>query len=270
MSNRLAGQAGGRARVSGAPHDTLAGTGGEPAMTRTPGRDDGPAAPPPAITELQAATGQHIQVEPDLRARVRAGDPDAFGMLFDQHAGAVYGYAVRLTGDRSAAEDVVSLTFLEAWRRHRGVHPEGDSLRPWLLGIAVNVSRNVSRAARRHQAALGRLPRPADVPDFPDALAARLDDAARLDAVRAALATLRRPEREVLALRVGSGMDYAAAAGVLGVPVGTVRSRLSRARRRLQRAADESLRRASEPPGAAGQVPDSRPPAARSPQERTR
>jgi RNA polymerase sigma-70 factor, ECF subfamily len=55
-------------------------------------------------------------MEPTLRARLRAGDPGAFGTLFDQHAKAVYNAAFRLTGDWSAAEDAVSLTFLEAWR----------------------------------------------------------------------------------------------------------------------------------------------------------
>lgn len=69
--------------------------------------------------------------------------------------------------------------------------------------------------------------------DFADEVAGRLDDAAQLALVRTALRTLRRAEREVLALCVWSGLDYAAAAEALGVPVGTVRSRLSRARTKL-------------------------------------
>jgi RNA polymerase sigma factor (sigma-70 family) len=170
-----------------------------------------------------------------LRARVRAGDPDAFGMLYDECARAVYNHAFRLTGNWSAAEEVVSLTFLEAWRLRGRVEPDGGSLRPWLLGIASNVTRNVSRAARRHQAALGRLPLPPSVPDFADELAGRIDDAARLREISQALARLRPGERDVLALCVWSGLDYADAARALGVPVGTVRSRLSRARKKLQK-----------------------------------
>ena len=65
--------------------------------------------------------------------------------------------------------------------------------------------------------------------------AGRIDDAERLEKIHAALSTLRRTERDVLALCVWSGLNYAEAAEALGVPVGTVRSRLSRARRRLQR-----------------------------------
>jgi RNA polymerase sigma-70 factor (ECF subfamily) len=173
-------------------------------------------------------------MELSLRARVRAGDPDAFGVLYDECARSVYNHAFRLTGNWSAAEEVVSLTFLEAWRLRGKVDPDGGSLRPWLLGIAGNVARNVSRAASRHQMAVARLPPPHPVPDFTDELAGRIDDEARLRELSAAMAGLRRGEREVLALCVWSGLDYADAARVLGVPVGTVRSRLSRARKKLR------------------------------------
>jgi RNA polymerase sigma-70 factor, ECF subfamily len=173
-------------------------------------------------------------VEPNLRARIRAGDPDAFGLVFDEYARAVYNLGFRLTANWSAAEEVVSLTFLEAWRLRARIDPGGESLRPWLLGIAVNVCRNLARASRRHQAALSRIPPPPAVPDFAEELAGRLDDAAQLRLVTKALATLRRSEREVIALCVWSELDYAAAAAALGVPVGTVASRLSRARRRLR------------------------------------
>ena len=174
-------------------------------------------------------------MEPNLRARLRAGDPDAFGVLFDEHVQAVYNLGFRLTGNWSAAEEVVSVTFLEAWRLRGRIDSGGEPLRPWLLGIAVNVSRNLTRASRRHQAALGKLAPPPPIPDFADDLAGRLDDQARLRAAGKALDALRRGEREVIALCVWSGLDYAAAAGALGVPVGTVRSRLSRARHKLRK-----------------------------------
>ncbi|MER6010070.1 RNA polymerase sigma factor [Streptomyces bluensis] len=169
----------------------------------------------------------------NLRKRVRAGDHDAFGELFDAYARSVYNHAFRLTGEWASAEDVVSLTFLDAWRLRDRVDEDGGSLRPWLLGIATNVTRNTRRAARRHSAALARLPRDGTVDDFADEIAGRLDDSAQLTLVRTALTKLRRADREVLALCVWSGLDYAAAAEALGVPVGTVRSRLSRARTKL-------------------------------------
>ncbi|MEV5432846.1 RNA polymerase sigma factor [Streptomyces sp. NPDC052701] len=172
-------------------------------------------------------------MDTNLRTRIRAGDHDAFGDLFDAYARSVYNHAYRLTGDWAAAEDVVSLTFLDAWRLRARLDEEGGSLRPWLLGIATNVTRNTRRAARRHAAAVARLPREEAVGDFADEVADRMDDTAQLALVRTALAKLRRAEREVLALCVWSQLDYAAAAEALGVPVGTVRSRLSRARAKL-------------------------------------
>ena len=87
-------------------------------------------------------------MEPSLRSRVRDGDPDAFGVLFNESARAVHNLAFRLTGNSHEAEEVVSLTFLEAWRLRGGIEPDGESLRPWLMGIAVNVVRNFSRASR--------------------------------------------------------------------------------------------------------------------------
>jgi RNA polymerase sigma-70 factor (ECF subfamily) len=173
-------------------------------------------------------------MELSLRGRVRDGDPDAFSVLFDDHSRAVYNLAFRLTGSWHDAEEVVSLTFLEAWRLRTRVEPDGESLRPWLMGITVNVVRNFSRAARRHQAAMARLPAPGVAPDFADELAGRIDDAARLAAVRAAFGRLRPAEQDVVALCVWSELDYTAAAEALGIPVGTVRSRLSRARRKLR------------------------------------
>ncbi|WP_409237032.1 RNA polymerase sigma factor [Streptomyces sp. PA5.6] len=185
--------------------------------------------------ELQARHGA-------LRGRIRDGDPDAFGELFDAYARAVYNHAYRLTGDWSAAEDIVSLTFLDAWRLRGRVDADGGSLRPWLLGVATNVTRNTRRAARRHAAAVARLPRDEVVADFADELAGRIDDGEQLSLVRTALAELRRAEREVLALCVWSGLDYGSAAAALGIPVGTVRSRLSRARAKLTKAVKSPIR----------------------------
>ncbi|WP_372407340.1 RNA polymerase sigma factor [Streptomyces luteireticuli] len=178
-----------------------------------------------------------------MRDRIRAGDREAFAELYEEHARTVYNHAYRLTGDWSAAEEVMSDTFLEAWRTRAKVEPEGDSLRPWLLGIATNKARNVNRGLRRKLAFLARRPAPtADtVRDFADESASRIDGGRELDAVRRALTALRRPEREVLALCVWGGLDYAQAGQALGVPVGTVRSRLSRARTRLRRLTDEQL-----------------------------
>ena len=177
-----------------------------------------------------------------LRKRVRVGDADAFEELFDSFAPHVYSHAFRLTGDRAAAEDVVSLTFLEAWRNRERISPEGGSLRPWLLGVATNVVRGHYRTRRRDKETLARLGLDLDMADFAEDVSKQVDDAARIAAMHRSLARLRGPERDVLVLCAWSGLSYAEAAEALGIPVGTVRSRLARARGKLAELAEEELR----------------------------
>ncbi|MFI1825132.1 RNA polymerase sigma factor [Streptomyces sp. NPDC020412] len=207
-----------------------------------------------------------------MNERIRSGDRAAFAEIFDLHARAVYAHAVRTTGDWALAEDVMSLTFLEAWRLRHKLREEVRSVRAWLLGIATNVLRNTARAARRHRAAMSRLPPPEALPDFSDEVVGQLADTERLVAAAAALKRLKRSEREVFALVVWSELGYAAAAQALGIPVGTVRSRLSRARERLRKLVEEELTpgaRVVEPPTGSGHVTDGRAAAARASHRRS-
>lgn len=195
-------------------------------------------------------------MESSLRARIRAGDATAFAELFDQYARSVYNHAFRLTADWSVAEDVMAATYLQAWRSRERIGEDGGSLRPWLLGIATNEARNHTRSNRRYRAAAAALhAEDFREPDHADRVAGRIDDGARLSAAIAALAKLRRQEREVVTLCLWEGLDYESAARALGVPVGTVRSRLSRARTRLRALVDRAPR---NPAGPAGQVQDVR------------
>ncbi|WP_448320441.1 RNA polymerase sigma factor [Streptomyces sp. CO7] len=214
-----------------------------------------------------------------LRARIRAGDPQAFAELFDTCAKTVYNHAYRLTADWGSAEDIVSATFMEAWRGRLRLDAEGGSVRPWLLGIATNLVRAQSRSNRRYKAAAAAAAAAhaagpegvAVVSDHAEEVAGRLDDRRRLAATAAALASLRRPEREVLSLCLWQGLDYVAAAQILGVPVGTVRSRLSRARKKLKKLADtQLLTEIREPRPANRQTKGDRTIAARSAQEGNR
>ncbi|MFI1482951.1 RNA polymerase sigma factor [Streptomyces sp. NPDC020747] len=213
--------------------------------------------------------------------RVRSGSRAAFDEIFDAHAGVVYAHALRVTGNWAVAEDVVSLTFLEAWRLREKLRAEVLSVRAWLLGITNNVLRNTTRAARRHRAAMSRVPPGPAVPDLAEEVVGRLADTEQLQAAARALGRLRRADREVFTLCVWSDLSYAEAAEVLGIPVGTVRSRLSRARTRLRELAHDELRggrkpmerggpKPMEPLAGSGHISGSRTPAARSPQERNR
>ena len=179
--------------------------------------------------------------------RRAATDPDAFGELFERHARAVHGFCARRTADLGLAEDLTSVVFLEAWRRRERVALQNDSALPWLLGIANNLSRNARRSVRRRHAAMARLP-PAIV-----GASAEDDAIARADAERAlrhaakAIAGLARAEREVVVLVLWSDLSYEQAALALGVPVGTVRSRLARARHKLQDSLSPTLTATEEP-----------------------
>ena len=175
------------------------------------------------------------------RLLLRSGDHDVFADLFVAYSDDVFTAALRLTGSRSSAEDVTSETFLVAWRRRGDVEPSDLPLRGWLLAIAANQAMNVTRSRRRRLAFLGsHRARPGVVGDFADAAAGRLDDAQLLERTRQAMAALTRRELEVISLCVWSELSYQEAADALGIPVGTVRSRLNRARRRIRELVDQA------------------------------
>jgi RNA polymerase sigma factor (sigma-70 family) len=167
-----------------------------------------------------------------------AGEPSedaAFGRLFDRHAQAVYAFCARRTADLALAEDLTSITFLEAWRhRHRAPLGQADGALPWLLGVANNVLRNARRGQRRYRAFLERLPAPSVAPAAEDQALARSVTEARLQDALDAISALSQGEQEVVMLVLWSDLPYEEAATALGIPVGTVRSRLSRARSKLQ------------------------------------
>jgi RNA polymerase sigma factor (sigma-70 family) len=166
-------------------------------------------------------------------------EPTAFAELFQRHADAVYNHCFRKTASWSTAEDLRSVVFLEAWRRRRDVRLHEDSILPWLLAVANNVVRTRARSVRRHRAMLARLPVSMISADDPaEEAVSKLHDEAQMRAVQAAIGGLTRAEQDVLALCVWAELDYAAAAVALGVPVGTVKSRLSRARAHLRQAVE--------------------------------
>jgi RNA polymerase sigma factor (sigma-70 family) len=174
-----------------------------------------------------------IKVMETDRQLLEDADPASFGTLFERHGRAVYNYCFRRTADWAAAEDLASVVFLEAWRRRKDVRLEGDSLLPWLYGVATNVVRNRNRALRRYRRALERFSHEVEA-DFADDVAERVDDERQMRGVLEAIRVLPKREQDVLALCVWSELSYEEAAVALNVPVGTVRSRLFRARARLQ------------------------------------
>ncbi len=164
-----------------------------------------------------------------------ASDPEAMGALFARHANAVHRFCVWKTGDWNLADDLTSIVFLEAWKsRQKAVAVDGDGLKPWLLGVANNVARNAIRSIRRYRSALDRLPPARDFDEVEEQAVARAGAGAPVEAALSALEQLDEAERNVVLLVLWSELSYDEAALALNIPIGTVRSRLSRARKKVR------------------------------------
>jgi RNA polymerase sigma-70 factor (ECF subfamily) len=169
----------------------------------------------------------------DLWRRIQTGDEAAFTCLYRRHVDAIYNYCFRRLGNWSAAEDTAASVFLEAWRRTDAEVRPGKVL-PWLYGIATNAVRNRRRSDRRRVAALRRVPVEVPTPDLAEDAISRADDERQMKTILARVSALSKHEQDVLALCVWSELSYEDAASALGIPVGTVRSRLARTRARLR------------------------------------
>jgi RNA polymerase sigma-70 factor (ECF subfamily) len=170
-----------------------------------------------------------------LWQQARDGHEAAFGVLFERHAGRIYNYCFRRTGDWAMAEDLTSTTFLLAWRGRGRAPLEAESALPLLYGIATNVLRNQRRSLRRRREAFARLPlERTEEPDFAEEGSIRLDDQVAMRQLLQLFARLPRREQYVIALCEWSELSYEDAAVALDIPIGTVRSRLARGRRRLR------------------------------------
>lgn len=172
----------------------------------------------------------------ELWQRLREGDGQALGELFERHAQSIYGYCFRMTGDPGAADELLSATFLEVWQK-RTKMPVPDDVRAWLFGIATQLGRNRKRATRRYRAFLERLPRltdPAFVQDAADVAAMREETRKLLSS----LSRLPRREREAALLVWCQGLSVEEAASALAVEPGALRTRLHRARARLRKELD--------------------------------
>ena len=189
-----------------------------------------------------------MTVEPDVRVGQDSDasvverswhEPEAFAELFDRHADSVHRYAARRLG-AEAAEDVMAETFTTAFQQRFRYDTGQAGARPWLFGIATNLISRHRRAEARRLRALGRLPPDATGGQAEETVADRV--AARVSAqavgheLASALARLPARHRDVLLLVAWADLGYEEVARALGVPVGTVRSRLHRARRKVREA----------------------------------
>lgn len=163
-------------------------------------------------------------------------EPDRFGVIFDRYFAEIHGYAARRLG-RDAADDVAADTFLTAFRQRRRFDAGRGIVRAWLYGIATNYIGRYQRRELRELRALGRTASVAaeiHADLVADQVADRVTAGALHRQLAGALAELSRGDREVLLLVALGGLSHAEVAAALGIPYGTVGSRLNRARRKLR------------------------------------
>ncbi|MFJ8975932.1 RNA polymerase sigma factor [Streptomyces sp. NPDC102282] len=181
---------------------------------------------------------------PDLRPPPPTGDDDAetitrslrepelFAGLYDRHAADIHRYTARRLGE-GAADDITAETFLIAFRTRARYDPSHRLARPWLYGIAANL---IGKHRRSEVRALKALARTGEDP-VAASWSERSDDRIAVQAPLAgALAALSPGDRHVLLLVAWADLGYQEVADALGIPLGTVRSRLNRARRKVREA----------------------------------
>ena len=163
-----------------------------------------------------------------------SGTESSFGVVYDRYRRLVFRKAYARVRDVHDAEDVVAMVFLEAWRKRSDVRFVDGSLRAWLLVVTVNVTLNRERTNRRHRRLLSKLPASEHAPDASTAVHDMIDQEQSASEIRRAMEKLTPAEQRVVELCLIEELPLTAAAAALDVPVGTVKSRLHRARQRLR------------------------------------
>lgn len=201
-----------------------------------------PAADPAESIEAEPVEAEPVGSGPALDDSalwqdLRGGDREAFRSLFLRHSDAVYNFAFRRTSSWSVADDVVQATFTTLWRRvldHTVDELRLPSARPVLFAMARNECSNQLRSGQRQQRLADRIEADSGEPGVDNT-----DDwvtaESTMQEIKRALRRLPKSQREVIELVSWSELSLAEAGVALGVPVGTVKSRLKRARDRLLR-----------------------------------
>lgn len=191
-----------------------------------------------------------------LRDSMRSGDVDAWGLIFDRHAQRAYRFGSRFVGDRAEAEDVLSDTFLEVWRSLKSFKVHGESALPILLAISRRVCQKRARTSGRAERTIRlTMQHPTSMPDIAEAVGAASDARERQAWLRQHVAAMPIEFRDAFELVIFAEMPYQMVANLLDVPLGTVKSRMSRGRQMLEESAltlDRPLSSATTKTGGSG------------------
>jgi RNA polymerase sigma-70 factor, ECF subfamily len=166
---------------------------------------------------------------------VKRGDPRAFEVLYDRHAGAAYSLAYRIVGHAGRAEDVTQEAFISIWRSRQRYRPERGSVRTWVLGIVHNraidgLRRNTPHDRRR--ASMEGVEERHEAPERTEVEAARREDART---VQRAMEQLPDDQRRTIELAYFGGFSHSEIAEMLQMPIGTVKGRVRLGLEKLRR-----------------------------------
>ncbi len=183
------------------------------------------------------------------------GEPARFGEIFDRHAETLFGYLARRIGPDDAS-DLLADVFLAAFEARFRYRSDLSTALPWLYGIASNLLRKHFRRRASELRMLDRLIAQTEPDERADAVADVIDAQLQVRAMAKLLDELPPGERDVLLLYAWEALTYEGIASALDIPVGTVRSRLNRARRRLRAGIDETDRIRTTLPDLLTTIPD--------------
>lgn len=192
-----------------------------------------PCPPREPFSALTASTDMSEAQSDSEAIAASVAEPRSFGVIFERHFGAILRYLRRRLGDQPA-EEATAQTFLVAFDERGRLDRERADVRPWLFGIATNVAHRHRRHEVGELRAIAALGAEAGISD--DGSEARVDAERMRGALARCLAELPAEESDVLYLLVWAELEQREIAVALGVPIGTVKSRLSRARGRLREA----------------------------------
>lgn len=174
------------------------------------------------------------QTDGELLFRLSRGDESAYRELFRRHERRAYRVALLMMQSTWDAEEVVASAFLELWRKRDSVRVVDGSVLPWLFTAVSLMAKNHQRGTRRYRRLLAKLPHESTEPDHSDEVARTVDALPVAAAVQEALAELNARDANILLLCVVQELSTRDAAVTLGIPDGTVKSRLFRVKARLR------------------------------------
>lgn len=174
------------------------------------------------------------------------GDSECFAEIFDRHVSSIHSYLARRTGSERA-DALVGEVFRVAFETRHRYHLDRPSALPWLYGIASNVLRQARRTDRRQDRVASKLASFRPVDAGPDDSSEDLLRRERLDEVIGVVMALPEADRETVLLYAWEELTYEQVAEALAIPLGTVRSRLSRARARIREQLPPAGQEGAEP-----------------------